>query len=169
MNNGDNMTNPAPGPDLNLSDTPQLVADVGITPSGAPRVEPRRGGRRIGSNPGTSSATSASSEPSPKPEQEPSLGRSPSLPLLLGGLALLGMLAFQTYQLLSDRQALQTARVSQQPAVDNAGKLRGSLDTLAADTQRLADGGNTSARLLVEELKKRGVTINPSAASAATR
>jgi hypothetical protein len=45
--------------------------------------------------------------------------------------------------------------------VDNAGKLRASLDALAADTQRLADTGNANAALLVAELKKRGITINP--------
>jgi hypothetical protein len=44
--------------------------------------------------------------------------------------------------------------------VDNAGRLRASLDGLAADTQRLADAGNASAALLVTELRKRGVTIN---------
>ena len=82
------------------------------------------------------------------------------VPLLLGGLALLGWLGFQTWQLYSERQALQAAHASQQQTVDGAAKLRASLDTLAADTQRLADGGNPNARALVDELKKRGVTIN---------
>ena len=82
------------------------------------------------------------------------------VPLLLGGLALLGWLGFQTWQLYSERQALQTAYASQQQTVDGAAKLRASLDTLAADTQRLADSGNSNARALVDELKKRGVTIN---------
>ena len=89
--------------------------------------------------------------------------RGPFVPLALACLALLGWMAFQSWLLLNDRQALQSAHASQQQTVDNAGKLRGSLDTLAADTQRLADAGNGSARLLVEELKKRGVTINPAA------
>jgi hypothetical protein len=47
--------------------------------------------------------------------------------------------------------------------VDNAGKLRASLDALAVDTQRLAEAGNPSAKLLVDELRKRGITINPAA------
>ena len=81
-------------------------------------------------------------------------------PVLLAVLTLLGSMGWQTWLLYSDRQALHSAHTQQQPAVVNAAKLRGSLDTLAADTQRLADGGNASARLLVEELKKRGVTIN---------
>ncbi len=86
--------------------------------------------------------------------------RSPFLPLLLAAMALLGWMGFQTWQLFTDRQALLAAHANQQQTVDNAAKLRGSLDALAADTQGLADAGNASARLLVEELKKRGVTIN---------
>ena len=93
-------------------------------------------------------------------EAAPAAPRSAFLPLLLAGLALLGWLAFQAQQQFAERQILQTAYASQQQTVDNAGKLRASLDTLAADTQRLADGGNPNARALVEELKKRGVTIN---------
>ena len=86
--------------------------------------------------------------------------RSAFVPMILGGMALLGSMAFQGYQHLGDRQTLQNAHAAQQQTVDNAGKLRASLDALAADTQRMADAGNASARLLVEELKKRGVTIN---------
>ena len=91
--------------------------------------------------------------------------RSAFVPMILGGMALLGSMAFQGYQHLGDRQTLQNAHAAQQQTVDNAGKLRASLDALAADTQRMADAGNASARLLVEELKKRGVTINTATAA----
>ena len=80
--------------------------------------------------------------------------------LLLAGLAVLGWLGFQAQQQYAERQILQSAYASQQQTVDSAGKLRASLDVLAADTQRLADSGNPNARALVDELKKRGVTIN---------
>jgi hypothetical protein len=93
---------------------------------------------------------------------------SPFWPLLLGTLAMLGWLGFQTQQLFNERQALQLGYASQQQTVDNAGKLRASLDALAADTQRMADGGNPNAKLLVDELRKRGITIN-AAAPAVTR
>ena len=43
------------------------------------------------------------------------------------------------------------------------GKLRSSLDALARETAILADRGNAGARLIVDELRKRGVTINPKA------
>lgn len=137
------------GPDIDIG---ELAAEH-ATPSGAPRVERSRGARV------TPSAAAAAQA---KPGQH-----SAFVPLVLGGVALLGSMAFQSYQLLGDRQALQAAHAGQQQTVDNAGKLRASLDALAADTQRMADAGNTSARLLVEELKKRGVTINAAAAGAA--
>ena len=90
------------------------------------------------------------------------------VPLLLGGVALAGWLVFQAVQLNAERQTLQTAFASQQQTVDSAAKLRATLDTLAADTQRLADSGNPTARTLVDELKKRGVTISTAPANAAS-
>ena len=50
--------------------------------------------------------------------------------------------------------------------MENAKKLREGLDTLAKQTQLLANKGNTSAKLIVDELKKRGITINPDSAPA---
>lgn len=81
--------------------------------------------------------------------------------MLSAHVALLGLLASQVYWLTEERQVLRNGLASQQQTVDNAGKLRASLDGLAADTQRLADAGNASAALLVTELRKRGVTITP--------
>jgi len=89
------------------------------------------------------------------------------VPLLLGGLALLVVLGYQTYVLVVERDALNATHTGQQQTVDNAGKLRNSLDALAADTQRLADIGNPNAGLLVAELRKRGISINPQAATGA--
>ena len=71
--------------------------------------------------------------------------------------------AFQTYQLSNEGQQLTLLRAGQDPQVEAAGKVRASLDTVATATARLADGGNVNARILVMELRKRGVTINPSA------
>ena len=105
----------------------------------------------------------------PSHTQMPSVATSRSVfaPLLLGGLAVLGWLGFQTWQFYVERQALQAAYASQQQTVDSSAKLRASLDTLAADTQRLADSGNPNARALVDELKKRGVTISTTPANTA--
>lgn len=100
-------------------------------------------------------------------EQRPPQPHTAFVPVLLGTLALLLGLGWQTYLSMADRQALQTAHVAQQQTVDNAGKLRASLDALAADTQGLADRGNSSAALLVTELRKRGITINTKAGASA--
>ena len=89
------------------------------------------------------------------------------VPVLLFGLAVLAVLLWQTWVLATERSTLNTSFDAQQQTVDNAGKLRTSLDGLAADTQRLADRGNPNAALLVAELKKRGITINPQATAAA--
>ena len=101
----------------------------------------------------------SSSRPQPK-------AHTAFVPVLLCALALLLALGWQTYLLATERDSLQAAHFGQQQTVDNAGKLRASLDALAADTQRLADTGNASAALLVTELRKRGVTINAQAGAA---
>lgn len=88
------------------------------------------------------------------------------VPVLLCALTLLAWFTYQAVVLLGDRDALQTARASQQQTVDNAAKLRASLDALAADTQRLANAGNPNASLLVAELRKRNITISVPAAGA---
>ncbi|MCB1933979.1 MAG: hypothetical protein KDI45_16130, partial [Candidatus Accumulibacter sp.] len=88
---------------------------------------------------------------------------SPFLPLLLVVLAVFLWSGFQCYQLVGERQSLLTAHASQQRALDESARVRGSLDALARETAVLADRGNASARLIVDELRKRGVTINPNA------
>ena len=99
------------------------------------------------------------SEPRARPAERPA--HSAFVPVLLCGLALLGWLGSQVYWLTEERQGLRNGLAAQQQTVDNAGKLRASLDGLAADIQRLADAGNANAALLVTELRKRGVTITP--------
>lgn len=88
---------------------------------------------------------------------------SPFLPLLLVVLAVFLWSGFQCYQLFGERQSLIATHGNQQRALDESAKVRGSLDALARETAVLADRGNASARLIVDELRKRGVTINPNA------
>ncbi len=75
-------------------------------------------------------------------------------------LALSGWFGAQLWAAHQQRLNLRAAHAAQQQTVDNAGKLRQSLDALAADTQRMADGGNANAALLVTELSQRGITIS---------
>lgn len=90
--------------------------------------------------------------------------RSPFLPVLLMGLALLGWLVFQTVTLMQGRRGLEQMMSAQQPQVAQSMRLRAALSSLASDTQRLADTGDPGAQLIVNQLKKRGITIHPNAA-----
>ena len=83
------------------------------------------------------------------------------LPILILSLVLLAWFAFQAFQLRTERDAMQVAMAGQDREVIEAKKLRDSLDAIARGTAQLADGGNANARLIVDELKKRGVTISP--------
>lgn len=86
--------------------------------------------------------------------------RSVFLPLLVLMLALAAWTGFQTDQLRREGQALATLRTNQDGPVQQGQKIRQTLDLLATETQRLADGGNANARVVVDELRKRGITIN---------
>ena len=88
---------------------------------------------------------------------------SPFLPLAVLTLAVVAWFGYQTVQLVAERTAQHKAIGDQEQVVQNATKMRVQLDALAAETQRLADQGNPNAKLLVEELRKRGITINPNA------
>lgn len=92
--------------------------------------------------------------------------RAPFVPMLLVAGAVLIWAVFQSVQLFEARNTLGMVDASQQKQIEQAQKLRAALNSLAADTQRLANGGNADAQLLVEQLRKRGVTINPNAPSA---
>jgi hypothetical protein len=91
---------------------------------------------------------------------------SPFLPLLLLVVAAVAWSAFQCYQLVLEKQGLAAVNSNQTTPYENAGKLRNSLDSLARETAILADKGNPGAKLIVGELAKRGVTINPNAPAA---
>lgn len=93
--------------------------------------------------------------------------RSPFLPLLLMGVAVLGWMAFQTVTLMQDRRGLDRMLTAQQPQVVQSARLRAALSSLAGDTQKLADAGDPGAHLIVNQLKQRGITIHPSDASTA--
>ena len=88
-------------------------------------------------------------------------GRSYFIPLLLIAIALVIWTGFQTTQLLRERKYLKAVLTDQTPTVEQSEKLRAQLDSIAKGTLQLANQGNSSAKIIVEELRKRGVTINP--------
>ena len=87
------------------------------------------------------------------------------LPLALVVVTVFVWAGFQTYQLVRDRQALQALRAGQESKIEGAAKVRARFDTLTRKTAELAAQGNPGAKLIVEELRKSGVTIpaSPSA------
>jgi len=95
---------------------------------------------------------------------DPNRTASAFVPLLLVMIGLLIWSGAQMYQLFSERSTLKTLLSNQATPFAASQKLRVQLDAVASGTQRLADQGNQNARLVVEELRKRGITINPSAA-----
>jgi len=93
--------------------------------------------------------------------------RGAFIPMLLLTLAVGCWSGFQTLQLLKERDNMRATLAAQEKAVQDSKKLRDALDAVARDTAQLADGGNENAKLIVDELRKRGVTINPNAPSPA--
>ena len=87
---------------------------------------------------------------------------SPWFAVTLLTFTLVAWFAFQTYHLARERTALQTAKAAQEPTIEQAQKLRAQLDVISKRTLELAQQGNTGAAFIVEELARRGVTINPS-------
>ena len=99
-------------------------------------------------------------EPGSPPERQ---GANPWPAVTLLMVAVVAWFAFQTAQLVRERGALQTVRAAQEPTIEQAQKLRAQLDSIAKKTLALAQQGNSGAAFIVQELARRGVTINPSA------
>jgi cell division protein FtsL len=85
------------------------------------------------------------------------------VPLFILSSALVIWFGFQTSQLVTERSNLKTLHQNQEAIYQNAQKMRGQLDAIAAGTQRLANAGNPNAAQIVNALRARGITINPNA------
>ena len=87
----------------------------------------------------------------------------PLLAVLVLATAILLWVAFQAYALLGERENLMAGATQIASQVEAATKVRASIDSIAAGVKRLSEGGNPNARIIVDELARRGVTINPNA------
>jgi hypothetical protein len=81
---------------------------------------------------------------------------------LLAG-AMLAWLGFQTFQLARERSTLHTIRANQEATIVQAQRVRSQLDSIARRTLELAQQGNPGAAAIVDQLARRGITINPAA------
>jgi hypothetical protein len=95
---------------------------------------------------------------------EPWERRSAFFPILIVTVTLTLWAGFQTVELWRERAGLQTVKAHQETQIQNALKVRMQLDSIAKQMAGLAALGNAGAKTIVEELRKRGVTINLSAA-----
>jgi hypothetical protein len=95
------------------------------------------------------------------PEGSGARNRNPWPALALLTIAVVSWFGFQTFQLTRERSTLQAVRTAQEPTIGQAQRLRGQLDVIMKKTLELAQQGNPGARLIVEELARRGVRINP--------
>jgi hypothetical protein len=87
------------------------------------------------------------------------------IPLTILAVALFLMVGFQTIQLIRERDNLAEARGTQQPAVQQALKMRQQLEALAGKTAQLAAEGDAGARAIVEDLRRQGITVKPPGAN----
>jgi len=98
------------------------------------------------------------------PGADPRAATSMFIPALLLALAVVAWFAFQTVQLWREQQQLELMKTSLVPQEQAAAKLRASLDEVATATAKLSASGNPNARVIVEQLRNRGITIQPPAA-----
>lgn len=97
------------------------------------------------------------------PEAPADMLREPwRLPLLLLAAAMVVALAVETVQLLDEHYRLSRLEAAQAQQVQQATKFREQLQSLAAETARLADGGDAAAEQVVETMRQQGVTLKAS-------
>jgi len=93
----------------------------------------------------------------------PRVERGANLPLTILLIALVLWFGFQTLQLASERANLGEARGHQEAAMQEAQKLRTQFESLISKTSELANKGHAGAKLVMEELQKRGMAAQPEA------
>lgn len=91
----------------------------------------------------------------------PPVERGANLPITILLIALVVWFGFQTLQLATERANLGEARGHQEAAMQEAQKLRTQFESLITKTSELANKGHAGAKLVMDELQKRGMTAQP--------
>jgi len=84
-----------------------------------------------------------------------------NLPLILTLAALIVYFGFQTLQLLGERSNMTVVKSNQEAAIQEAQKVQAQFKNLVDKTSELADQGHAGAKMVMEELLKRGVSSAP--------
>ena len=74
-------------------------------------------------------------------------------------MTLLVMVVFQRIQISNEHKILQNTKSSQEGSLQESRKLRAQLNSIASQTAQLAAQGNPNAKIIIEELRKRGITV----------
>jgi hypothetical protein len=88
---------------------------------------------------------------------------SSNLPLVITLIALLVFFGFQTLQLFSERSNLRLVKGNQEGAIQESQKIQQQFKTILTKTSELANQGHAGAKLVVDELQKRGLEFTPEA------
>ncbi len=92
-----------------------------------------------------------------EPTKEKTGGSSIALTLTLVSLIL--WFGFQAFQLVRDRSSLQVVKANQETAMQESQKIRTQFQTLMTKTSELANQGHAGAKMVMDELQKRGVGV----------
>ena len=83
------------------------------------------------------------------------------LPVVIVAVSFFVLMAFETGYAIHDRDGLSEQQRLQEPAVQEAIKLRQKLETLAGKTAQLAADGDEGAKAVVDQMKLQGITMTP--------
>jgi ABC-type sugar transport system permease subunit len=86
-----------------------------------------------------------------------------TLPFIITLVALTIYFAFQTLQLSIERNNLGLVKANQDAAMQEAQKVQAQFKTLVTKTGELAAQGHAGAKMVMEELQKRGLGAAPEA------
>ena len=102
-------------------------------------------------------------EPEEAPERSAVAQSVLTLPFIITLVALTIYFAFQTLQLAVERNNLGLVKANQNAAIQEAQKVQAQFKTLVTKTGELAAQGHAGAKMVMEELQKRGFGAVPEA------
>lgn len=84
---------------------------------------------------------------------------NPFLSVLPLAIAVLGRALFQATKLVIEQNNLEAAIEQQTLQMEQSARVRTALESLTTRTAQLTQSGNANATLIVEELRRRGITV----------
>jgi hypothetical protein len=82
------------------------------------------------------------------------------LPIVIVAASFFVLMAFEAGYTIHDRDSLAEQQRLQEPALQEAIKLRQKLEALAGKTAQLAADGDEGAKAIVDQMKRQGITMS---------